>query len=109
MTFRVVRSAIGVTALPTRRLFAVAREGLFQSGWFIKGLLSQILIVHMIRTRKVLFIQRTAALAVVLLTVVVMAAGIYVPFPRSERRPAWRNCYGHIVPGSPSYWSPIAP
>lgn len=28
-------------------------ESLFQSGWFVEGLLSQTLIVHMIRTRKV--------------------------------------------------------
>ena len=45
----------------------VAHQGLFQSGWFIEGLLSQTLIVHMIRTKKVPFIQSTAALPVLLL------------------------------------------
>ncbi|CAM5376562.1 magnesium-translocating P-type ATPase [Streptomyces avidinii] len=31
---------------------SAAEQSLFQSGWFIEGLLSQTLIVHMIRTRK---------------------------------------------------------
>lgn len=36
-------------------------QTLFQSGWFVEGLLSQTLIVHMIRTRRVPFIQSRAA------------------------------------------------
>ena len=32
-------------------------QTLFQSGWFVEGLLSQTLIVHMIRTRKIPFIK----------------------------------------------------
>ncbi len=60
----------------------VARQGVFQSGWFIEGLLSQTLIVHMIRTKKVPFLQSTAALPVLLLTTAVMAVGIYLPFSR---------------------------
>ncbi|WP_162873566.1 cation transporting ATPase C-terminal domain-containing protein, partial [Klebsiella pneumoniae] len=32
-------------------------QTLFQSGWFVEGLLTQTLIVHMIRTRKIPFIQ----------------------------------------------------
>ena len=57
-----------------------AAQSLFQSGWFIEGLLSQTLIVHMIRTEKVPFIQSTAATPVVLLTSAIMALGIYLPF-----------------------------
>src|SRR3546814_2479258 len=41
---------------------------LFQSGWFIESLISQTLIVHMIRTRKVPFIQSRASLPVLLST-----------------------------------------
>ncbi len=37
---------------------SMEHQTLFQSGWFIEGLLSQTLIVHMIRTRKVPFIQK---------------------------------------------------
>jgi Mg2+-importing ATPase len=55
-------------------------QTLFQSGWFIEGLLSQTLIVHMIRTRKIPFIQSWAAAPVVTLTLLIMAIGIYLPF-----------------------------
>lgn len=55
-------------------------QSLFQSGWFIEGLLSQTLIVHMIRTRKVPFIQSWATAPVVALTSLVMAIGIFIPF-----------------------------
>lgn len=49
-------------------------------GWFIEGLLSQTLVVHLIRTRKIPFIQSTAALPVLLLTGAIMAVGIAIPF-----------------------------
>ncbi|MDB4904519.1 MAG: mgtB [Mucilaginibacter sp.] len=52
----------------------------FQTGWFIESLLSQTLIVHMIRTRKIPFIQSWATAPVVALTTSIMAIGIYLPF-----------------------------
>ncbi|HEU5048104.1 MAG TPA: magnesium-translocating P-type ATPase [Rickettsiales bacterium] len=55
-------------------------QGLFQSGWFVEGLLSQTLVVHMIRTQKIPFFQSRAALPVITLTLVIMAIGIYIPF-----------------------------
>jgi Mg2+-importing ATPase len=57
-----------------------AHQSLFQSGWFIEGLLSQTLIVHMIRTRKIPFIQSWAAAPVVALTSAIMLIGIALPF-----------------------------
>lgn len=53
---------------------------LFQSGWFIEGLLSQTLIVHMIRTRRIPFIQSRASWLVMTTTLAVMAVGIIIPF-----------------------------
>lgn len=55
-------------------------QSLFQSGWFIEGLLSQTLIVHMIRTRKIPFIQSRASLPVIITTFSIMAIGIIIPF-----------------------------
>ena len=55
-------------------------QSLFQAGWFVEGLLSQTLIVHMIRTRKIPFIQSSASLPVMFLTATVMAIGIVIPF-----------------------------
>jgi Mg2+-importing ATPase len=57
-----------------------ATQPLFHSGWFVEGLLSQTLIVHMIRTEKVPFLQSTAAPPVVLLTGLIMAVGLWLPF-----------------------------
>lgn len=58
----------------------IARQSLFQSGWFIEGLLTQTLIVHMIRTQHIPFIESRAAPPVILLTASLMAFGIYLPF-----------------------------
>lgn len=55
-------------------------QSLFQSGWFVEGLLSQTLVVHMLRTQKIPFVQSTAALPVMLMTGLVCALGIYIPF-----------------------------
>ncbi|QXV64728.1 magnesium-translocating P-type ATPase [Mucilaginibacter sp. 21P] len=57
-----------------------SHQSLFQSGWFIEGLLSQTLIVHMIRTRKIPFVQSWAAAPVVALTSLIMIIGIALPF-----------------------------
>ncbi len=65
-----------------------AAQSLFQSGWFVEGLLTQTLIVHMIRTEKIPFIDSTAAPPVVLLTLLVMACGVWLPF--SPLAPALR-------------------
>ncbi len=55
-------------------------QSLFQTGWFIEGLLSQTLIVHMIRTRKIPFFQSWAKAPVVALTSLIMIIGILIPF-----------------------------
>ncbi|MDD2191069.1 MAG: magnesium-translocating P-type ATPase [Bacteroidales bacterium] len=55
-------------------------QALFQTGWFVEGLLSQTLIVHLIRTRKIPFIQSWATAPVVALTSLIMAIGIIIPF-----------------------------
>lgn len=55
-------------------------QTLFQTGWFVEGLLSQTLIVHMIRTRKIPFIQSRATWPVMGLTFLIMAIGILIPF-----------------------------
>lgn len=56
------------------------KEHLFQSGWFVAGLFTQTLIVHLIRTEKIPFVQATAARPVLLLTGLVMATGCLLPF-----------------------------
>jgi Mg2+-importing ATPase len=55
-------------------------QSLFQTGWFVEGLLSQTLIVHMIRTQKIPFIQSWASAPVVAMTSLVMVIGLIIPF-----------------------------
>ncbi len=57
-----------------------AHQSFFQTGWFIESLLSQTLIIHMIRTRKIPFIQSWAARPVIALTTLIMAIAIILPF-----------------------------
>jgi len=52
----------------------------FQTAWFIEGLLTQTLIVHMIRTAKIPFIQSIAGWPLLVGTSLVMVAGIATPF-----------------------------
>ena len=56
-----------------------ADQSLFQSGWFVVGLLTQTLIVHMIRTPKVPFVQSIAAPPLLLMTGLIMAIGVLLP------------------------------
>jgi Mg2+-importing ATPase len=59
---------------------STAHQSLFQTGWFVESLLSQTLIVHMIRTRKIPFIQSWATAPVVALTSAIMVIAMLLPF-----------------------------
>jgi Mg2+-importing ATPase len=54
-------------------------QTLVQSGWFVVGLLTQTLIVHMIRTPKIPFLQSRAAMPLLVMTGLIMAVGIFLP------------------------------
>ena len=53
---------------------------LFQTGWFVESLLTQTLIVHIIRTHRIPFIQSRPSAALLTCTLVVMAVGAWLPF-----------------------------
>lgn len=62
------------------------RQTLFHTGWFVEGLISQTLIVHLLRTNKIPFLQSRASPALVFTTVIVMGVAIYLPFsPLADR------------------------
>jgi len=54
-------------------------QTLFQSGWFVEGLMTQTLVVHMIRTRKIPFLQSRPAPLLLATTAAIMAIGIFLP------------------------------
>lgn len=55
-------------------------QALFQTGWFVESLMTQTLIVHVIRTSKIPFFQSRASLPMLMITAAVMGVGIYLPF-----------------------------
>jgi Mg2+-importing ATPase len=56
-----------------------AAQGLFQSGWFVVGLLTQTLIVHMIRTPKLPFIESRASATLTAMTGAIVLLGLWLP------------------------------
>jgi Mg2+-importing ATPase len=55
-------------------------ESLFHTGWFVESLLTQTMIVHIIRTNRIPFIQSIASPALIATTVAVMAAACVLPY-----------------------------
>jgi P-type Mg2+ transporter len=53
---------------------------LFQTGWFVESLLTQTLIIHIIRTAKIPFIQSRASTPLILTTLTICAIGVALPF-----------------------------
>jgi Mg2+-importing ATPase len=57
-----------------------AHASLFQTGWFVESLITQTLIVHVIRTNKIPFIQGRASWQLTLTTVAIMAVAALLPY-----------------------------
>jgi Mg2+-importing ATPase len=58
---------------------AAHSASVFQTGWFVESLLTQTLVIHVIRTNKVPFVRSRASWQLTLLTIIVMAAGVAIP------------------------------
>jgi P-type Mg2+ transporter len=56
------------------------KPALFQTGWFVESVLTQTLIIHIIRTAKVPFVESRASMALVATSLLVATAGIAIPF-----------------------------
>ena len=57
-----------------------SRAPLFQTGWFVESLMTQTLIIHIIRTNKIPFLQSRASLSLTLTTLAIMAFGAWLPY-----------------------------
>ncbi len=53
---------------------------LFHTGWFVESLMTQTLIIHVIRTRQIPFIQARASTALTVTTVIIMAISAWLPY-----------------------------
>jgi Mg2+-importing ATPase len=76
-------------------------ENLFHTGWFVESILTQTLIVHIIRTSRIPFFQSIASPFMIFTTLVVMVAGAVLPYlPLGS--------YFGFVPLPASFWWWIA-
>jgi len=57
-----------------------SRASLFQTGWFVESLLTQTLIIHVIRTNRIPFLQSRASAPLVATTVGIILVGMWLPF-----------------------------
>jgi Mg2+-importing ATPase len=57
-----------------------SRASLFQTGWFVESLMTQTLIIHVIRTNKIPFIQSRASWPLTATTLSIMAFGMWLPY-----------------------------
>ena len=78
-----------------------ANPTLFHTGWFVESLLTQTLIIHVIRTNRIPFLQSRASLPLTLTTVGIAALGIWLPYS------PFAGALG-FAPLPPSYWLYIA-
>lgn len=69
-------NAIPVTDTVTRALYMAT----FQAGWFVESMWSQTLVIHMIRTPKIPFIQSCASFSVTALTTIGITLLTIIPF-----------------------------
>ncbi len=76
---------------------AWANPALFHTGWFIESLFTQTLIVHVIRTNKIPFIQSRASKELMLTSLIIILVGAYLPYSPLA------NALG-LVALPPLYW-----
>lgn len=53
---------------------------LFQTGWFVESILTQTLIIHIIRTARIPFMESRASPALITTTIVICVVGVALPF-----------------------------
>jgi P-type Mg2+ transporter len=60
--------------------WAPSRAPLFQTGWFVESLMTQTLIIHVIRTNKIPFVESHASWPLTVTTLSIMAFGMWLPY-----------------------------
>jgi P-type Mg2+ transporter len=68
-----------VTAGDYPDVHAAYRAGLFQTGWFVESLMTQTLVIHIIRTHKLPFLQSRASWPLIVTSTLIMAVGVLLP------------------------------
>jgi len=77
-TFAVMLYVFGCWDVSTAAV-AAHSASLFQTGWFVESLLTQTLVIQVIRTSKIPFVQSRASRPVIAMAVLMVGAGIALP------------------------------
>jgi len=56
-----------------------SRASLFQTGWFMESLMTQTLIIHIIRTNKIPFLQSMPSVPLILTSIIIVMVGMWLP------------------------------
>jgi Mg2+-importing ATPase len=80
---------------------AWTNASLFQTGWFVESLLTQTLIIHIIRTARIPFIESRASAALITTTIIICIVGIALPF-------TWAGAALGFTPLPSLYWPLVA-
>jgi P-type Mg2+ transporter len=80
---------------------AWSHAALFQTGQFVESLLTQTLIIHIIRTAKIPFIESRASLVLITTTVIICIVGVALPF-------TWAGTALGFTPLPTLYWPLVA-
>lgn len=76
------------------------KPALFQTGWFVESLLTQTLVIHIIRTSKVPFLESRASTPLIATSLIIAAIGVTLPYT------AFGATLGFVpLPGA--YWLPL--
>ena len=57
-----------------------SRASLFQTGWFLESLVTQTLVIHVIRTNRIPFLQSRPSPQLVMTTLLILALGAWLPY-----------------------------
>jgi Mg2+-importing ATPase len=57
----------------------VSKAALFQTGWFVESLMTQTLVIHVIRTNKIPFLQSSPSVPLILTSAMIMMIGLWIP------------------------------
>ena len=76
---------------------SLTNPALFHTGWFVESLFTQTLIIHVIRTDKIPFVQSRASRPLTVTSLIIAAVGAFLPYSPLA------NTLG-FVPLPPVYW-----
>ncbi len=80
---------------------ALEHPALFQTGWFVESLLSQTLIVHVIRTGRIPFVESRPSRPLLIMTVAIALFGAWLPYSPAAAALG-------LVPLPAAYWGALA-